>query len=115
MSVSGATTLRTPSVLMSPGTIEGRTPALRFLFTKTLGRRHQAAGHAARVLALDEAKDISVSRYSQQLVGRRAHHREDCLEGGGGGPKHAGVSKHVSRYKRGAKVQLPPSPSFQPS
>ena len=32
---------------LSPGTIEGRTPARRFLFVKTLRRPYQAAGHAA--------------------------------------------------------------------
>src|ERR1700756_3748027 len=45
----------------------------------------EAAGHPARVLALDETEDIFVPRHRQQLAGRRPHHREDRLEGRGGG------------------------------
>src|SRR5437660_7144755 len=65
----------------------------------------EAAGHPARVLALDEAEDISVSRHRQQLAGRRAHHREDCLEGRGGGREtcwgeQACVSSHAASLCR---------------
>jgi hypothetical protein len=39
----------------------------------------QASGDSARVLALDEAQDLSVPRHGEQLAGRCTHHREDRL------------------------------------
>ena len=43
----------------------------------------EAAGDSARVLALDEAQDLSVPRHGEQLAGRCAHYREDRLAGRG--------------------------------
>ena len=58
----------------------------------------QAAGDLARVLALDEAQDLSVPRHGEQLAGRCAHHGEDRLGGSDEAAKRAGIEKHVSPH-----------------
>ena len=55
----------------------------------------EAAGDSARVLALDEAQDLSVPRHGEQLAGRCAHHGEDRLGGRGRGREAMPASRSM--------------------
>jgi hypothetical protein len=61
----------------------------------------EAAGHLARVLALDEAEDLPFSGHGEQLAGGRASHHEgrlDCCDRGseGCGDYQASFAAHVA-------------------
>src|SRR5258706_528686 len=59
----------------------------------------EAVGDPARVLALDEAQDLSFPGHGEELESRRAHYGEDCVAGSERG-RQAGQHRqaHLSSY-----------------